>query len=138
MQSFAAIDFEIANSYPSSICSVGVVTVRYGEFVERFYSLIQAVSVESPPQVSALPPTWFIGFRRARLWPLSASRTSSTDLLPPSALPRFAPCGFSLPPALRRADYRLAPVIVLPLWILVFSVVVRIVWKFIYQEGSGY
>ena len=46
------------------------------------------MSVESPPQVSALPPTWFIGFRRARLWPLSASRPSSTDLLPPSALPR--------------------------------------------------
>ncbi len=47
-----------------------------------------AVSVESPPQVSALPPTWSIGSRRARLWPLSASRPSPTDLLPPSALPR--------------------------------------------------
>ena len=41
MQSFAAIDFETANSYPSSVCSVGVVIVRGGEFVERFYSLIQ-------------------------------------------------------------------------------------------------
>ena len=41
MQSFAAIDFETANSNPSSVCSVGVVIVRYGEFVERFYSLIQ-------------------------------------------------------------------------------------------------
>ena len=32
----------------------------------------KAVSVESPPQVSALPPTWFIGFRRAdyRLTPV--------------------------------------------------------------------
>ena len=46
----------------------------------------KAVSVENPPQVSALPPTWFIGFRRARLWTLSASRPRSTDLFPPSAL----------------------------------------------------
>ncbi len=41
MQSFAAIDFETANSNPSSVCSVGVVIVRFGEFIERFYSLIQ-------------------------------------------------------------------------------------------------
>ena len=41
MQSFAALDFETANSYPSSVCSVGVVIVRGGEFIERFYSLIQ-------------------------------------------------------------------------------------------------
>ena len=41
MQSFAAIDLETANSCPSSVCSVGVVIVRGGEFVERFYSLIQ-------------------------------------------------------------------------------------------------
>lgn len=41
MKTFAAIDFETANSYPSSVCSVGVVIVRNGEFIERFYSLIQ-------------------------------------------------------------------------------------------------
>jgi len=40
MQSFAAIDFETANECPSSVCSVGVVIVRNGEFVERFHSLI--------------------------------------------------------------------------------------------------
>ena len=40
MQSFAAIDFETANSYPSSVCSVGVVIVRDGEIVDKFYSLI--------------------------------------------------------------------------------------------------
>lgn len=57
------------------------------------------MSVESPPQVSALPPTWFIGFRRARLWPLSASRPSSTDLLPPSALPRSLRSLRLFPPA---------------------------------------
>ena len=57
------------------------------------------MSVESPPQVSALPPTWFIGFRRARLWPLSASRPRSTDLLPPSALPRSLRSLRLFPPA---------------------------------------
>ena len=41
MQNFAAIDFETANSAPSSVCSVGVVIVRDGEIVDTFYSLIQ-------------------------------------------------------------------------------------------------
>lgn len=40
MTDFAAIDFETANEYPSSVCSVGVVVVRGGVIVERFYSLI--------------------------------------------------------------------------------------------------
>ncbi len=40
MTDFAAIDFETANEYPSSVCSVGVVVVRGGQVVERFYSLI--------------------------------------------------------------------------------------------------
>ncbi len=40
MTDFAAIDFETANEYPSSVCSVGVVVVRGGEIVEKFYSLI--------------------------------------------------------------------------------------------------
>lgn len=41
----------------------------------------------------------------------------------PHCLGRFAPCGFPRPPALRRADYRLPPVIVLPLWMLLLLVV---------------
>lgn len=41
MQDFAAIDFETANNHPSSVCSVGVVIVRNGEIVDKFYSLIQ-------------------------------------------------------------------------------------------------
>lgn len=41
MQNFAAIDFETANSEPTSVCSVGVVIVRDGEFADSFYSLIQ-------------------------------------------------------------------------------------------------
>ena len=40
MQDFAAIDFETANNERSSVCSVGVVIVRGGEIVDRFYSLI--------------------------------------------------------------------------------------------------
>lgn len=40
MTDFAAIDFETANECPSSVCSVGVMVVRGGEVVEKFYSLI--------------------------------------------------------------------------------------------------
>ena len=41
MRDFAAIDFETANGRRSSVCSVGIVIVRGGELVDRFYSLIQ-------------------------------------------------------------------------------------------------
>ena len=41
MKDFAAIDFETANGYRSSVCSVGVVVVRDGEIEEKFYSLIR-------------------------------------------------------------------------------------------------
>lgn len=41
MKNFAAIDFETANSDRSSVCSVGVVIVRNGEIVDKFYSLIK-------------------------------------------------------------------------------------------------
>lgn len=41
MQNFAAIDFETANGSRSSVCSVGIVIVRNGEIVDRFYSLIR-------------------------------------------------------------------------------------------------
>ena len=41
MRDFAAIDFETANYDRSSVCSVGVVIVRNGEIVDKFYSLIQ-------------------------------------------------------------------------------------------------
>ena len=40
MQDFAVIDFETANNERSSVCSVGVVIVRDGEIVDKFYSLI--------------------------------------------------------------------------------------------------
>ena len=41
MKDFAAIDFETANNERTSVCSVGVVIVKEGEFVDSFYSLIQ-------------------------------------------------------------------------------------------------
>lgn len=41
MLNFAAIDFETANNERSSVCSVGIVVVRDGEIVDKFYSLIK-------------------------------------------------------------------------------------------------
>ena len=41
MTDFAAIDFETANECPCSVCSVGVVIVRGGEVVDRYYALIR-------------------------------------------------------------------------------------------------
>lgn len=40
MDNFVAIDFETANAKPSSVCSVGLVVVKDGEFVDKFYELI--------------------------------------------------------------------------------------------------
>ena len=41
MKDFAAIDFETANTERSSVCSVGIVIVRDGKIVDKFYSLIK-------------------------------------------------------------------------------------------------
>lgn len=41
MDNFVAIDFETANCSPSSICAVGVVVVKDGEFVNSYYSLVK-------------------------------------------------------------------------------------------------
>lgn len=41
MENFVAIDFETANNYPSSVCSVGLVKVKDGVIVDSFYSLIK-------------------------------------------------------------------------------------------------
>ena len=40
-KNFAAIDFETANQNRSSVCSVGIVVVRKGIIVEKYYSLIR-------------------------------------------------------------------------------------------------
>jgi DNA polymerase-3 subunit epsilon len=42
--SFAAIDFELANGVRNSVCSVGIVVVKDGEIVDTYYSLVK------PPQ----------------------------------------------------------------------------------------
>ena len=97
------------------------------------------MSVESPPQVSALPPTLSIGSRRARLLTSSAAlRSPQTCFRLPHCLGCFAACGFPRPPALRDADYRLPPVIVLPLWFFVFiEGVVLMVVEVFNQKGSA-
>lgn len=41
MQDFAAIDFETANKYQGSVCSVGVVIVRGGVVTDKLYHLIR-------------------------------------------------------------------------------------------------
>lgn len=41
MNDFVAVDFETANGRRSSVCSVGIVVVRGGKVVDRFYHLIQ-------------------------------------------------------------------------------------------------
>lgn len=41
MQDFVAIDFETSNGRRSSVCAVGIVVVRGGEVVDKYYSLIQ-------------------------------------------------------------------------------------------------
>lgn len=41
MENFVAIDFETANGRRSSVCSVGIVIVRNGKIVDRYYSLIR-------------------------------------------------------------------------------------------------
>lgn len=41
MKNFVAIDFETANGKRSSVCSVGIVIVKDGKIVDRFYSLIR-------------------------------------------------------------------------------------------------
>lgn len=41
MDTFTAIDFELATSEYTSVCSIGIVNVLAGEIVNEFYSLIQ-------------------------------------------------------------------------------------------------
>lgn len=43
MKNFAALDFETANARRQSVCSLGLVVVRQGQIVDRFYSLIKPV-----------------------------------------------------------------------------------------------
>ena len=41
LKDFTAIDFETANRYPTSACSIGIVVVRGGKIAEEFSHLIK-------------------------------------------------------------------------------------------------
>ena len=72
MQNFAAIDFETANNERSSVCSVGIVIVRDGKIVGKFYSLIKpepeyynywcsqvhGLSLDDTMEVPVFPDVW--------------------------------------------------------------------------------
>ena len=69
MNSFAAIDFETANFERTSVCSVGVVIVRDGKIVDRFYSLIQ-------------PEPNYYNYRCQQVHGLGPSDTDNAPLFP--------------------------------------------------------
>lgn len=69
MNSFAAIDFETANYERTSVCSVGVVIVRDGKIVDRFYSLIQ-------------PEPNYYNYRCQQVHGLGPSDTDNAPLFP--------------------------------------------------------
>ena len=66
---FAAIDFETANRYPSSVCSVGVVVVRCGQVADKVYRLIR-------PE-----PGWY-SYWNTRVHGLTAADTEGAETFP--------------------------------------------------------
>jgi len=66
---FAAIDFETANYYPSSVCSVGIVIVRDGQIVEKIYHLIR-------PE-----PEWY-AYRHTQIHGLTVEDTANAKVFP--------------------------------------------------------
>jgi DNA polymerase-3 subunit epsilon len=69
MTDFAAIDFETANGYRTSVCSVGVVIVRDGEIAEKIYRLIQ-------PE-----PNWY-SYWNTRIHGMTATDTENEPVFP--------------------------------------------------------
>ena len=69
MIDFAAIDFETANSNPSSVCSVGVVIVHNQQIVERIYRLIRPV------------PEWYSA-ENTRIHSLTVADTANEPFFP--------------------------------------------------------
>jgi len=69
MTDFAAIDFETANHYYSSVCSVGIVIVRNGQVAEKIYHLIR-------PE-----PEWY-SYRNTQIHGLSAADTEKAKVFP--------------------------------------------------------
>ena len=66
---FAAIDFETANNKRSSVCSVGVVIVRGGKMVDKFYSLIK-------------PEPDYYNYRCSQVHGLCATDTEDAPIFP--------------------------------------------------------
>lgn len=69
LRDFAAIDFETANGEPTSVCSIGIVVVRNGKIVERFYSLIQ-------------PEPNYYNYHNSRIHGLTAEDTDNERVFP--------------------------------------------------------
>jgi len=69
MTDFAAIDFEIANHYRSSICSIGIVIVRDRTITDKIYRLVR-------PE-----PEWYL-WRFTQLHGLSAADTDNEKVFP--------------------------------------------------------
>ncbi|MFC4665465.1 3'-5' exonuclease [Falsiporphyromonas endometrii] len=69
MKNFVAIDFETANHYRTSVCSVGIVIVKEGEIVDSFYSLIK-------------PTPNFYNYRCQKIHGLSAEDTDDAPSFP--------------------------------------------------------
>ncbi len=69
MQDFAAIDFETANNERSSVCAVGIVVVRGGQIVDKFYSLIK-------------PEPEYYNYWCSRVHGLCAADTAEAPLFP--------------------------------------------------------
>jgi len=69
MKDFVCIDFETANSEKSSVCSVGIVVVKNGVVVDKFYSLIQ-------------PEPNFYSYYNTKCHGLMASDTDKSPVFP--------------------------------------------------------
>lgn len=69
LRDFAAIDFETANGDATSVCSVGIVIVRNGKIVDRFYSLIQ-------------PEPNYYNYHNSRVHGLTAQDTDKARVFP--------------------------------------------------------
>lgn len=69
MLDFAAIDFETANAERTSVCSVGIIVVRGGQIVHRYYSLIR-------------PEPDYYNYHNTRVHGLTAADTESARIFP--------------------------------------------------------
>ncbi|MDR1200691.1 MAG: 3'-5' exonuclease [Tannerellaceae bacterium] len=84
--SFAAIDFETANEQLTSVCSVGIVIVKEGMIVDRFYHLIHpepdyylylntqihGITAEDTDKAPVFPVVWKMIEKRIEGLPLIA------------------------------------------------------------------